>query len=67
MRWQRAKIISSPRLIQVEEKVTIRKRLGRSTDCADAIIHIIVGPMLLDERDVGTEVTYSPIAIGPNY
>jgi len=59
--------VTSTSLIQVEEKVTIRKRLGRSTDCADAIIHIIVGPMLLDERDVGTEVTYSPIAIGPNY
>lgn len=37
--------------IQVESKEDIRKRLGRSTDVADAVLHTWASPESLDDRD----------------
>lgn len=36
--------------IQVEEKAALRRSLKRSTDCADAVIHALVGPLLAREQ-----------------
>lgn len=43
------KIISGGK-IQVEEKASLRRSLKRSTDCADAVIHALVGPLLAREQ-----------------
>jgi hypothetical protein len=50
------RITSSSKMI-VESKEKIRKRLGRSTDSADAIIQIIIGPHLWRESNTPTEQT----------
>jgi len=39
--------------IKIEEKREIKKRLGRSTDKADAIIHGVIGPILWQEVESG--------------
>ena len=48
----------------VEKKDSIRRRLGRSTDCGDAVMQGLAGPlmMLLDRER--TEVVYNPVRIG---
>lgn len=43
--------------ISVESKDTIRKRLHRSTDCADAVIQAFTGPALCNPRLGGRVVT----------
>ena len=47
----RVKRITSQEKRLVESKAELNKadRLGRSTDCADAVIHALVGPVLLAE------------------
>jgi hypothetical protein len=47
----------------VESKKEIRKRLGRSTDAADAVIHGIVGPVLQRENMQTVRVSYDPVQI----
>ena len=42
----------------VEAKEDIRKRLGRSTDNADAVLHGLIGPVLWAERQQGEQVVY---------
>lgn len=63
----RVKRITSQEKRLVESKDELRKaaRLGRSTDCADAVIHALVGPVLLAEweRSEGepeTRVVHDP-------
>lgn len=46
----RIKAISSLGKVTIEGKEEIRKRIGRSTDCADAVIHALVGPLLAREQ-----------------
>jgi hypothetical protein len=36
-------------LIQIEDKKEVRRRIGRSPDRADAILHGMIGPLLLEE------------------
>ena len=58
--------IVSNGLIKVEPKVDIRKRIGHSTDYADAILMGLVGPTLLNElarNSQEPEVTYDPVRI----
>ena len=44
--------ILSTSKIQVEKKEQIRKRISRSTNCADAVVQALVGPHLVrEERD----------------
>jgi hypothetical protein len=52
--------------IQVEIKDAVRRRIGRSTDAADAVIMAIVGPILCDEEDYNntSTLTYDPPQIG---
>jgi len=45
------KRIGSNGKMLVESKEEIRKRLGRSTDSADAVIQVIVGPLLWQEKN----------------
>jgi hypothetical protein len=59
--------VVSDGLYQVESKMSIRRRLHRSTDLADAIIHILTGPLLLDEASDAVRITYNPVKIGPDY
>jgi hypothetical protein len=47
--------ITSSGLIQVEDKPSIRRRIHRSTDCGDAVIHILTGPLLNDERQANRD------------
>jgi len=57
------KRIGSSGKILVESKDEIRKRIGRSTDLADAVIQIIIGPHLWRERNTKQEqqrVVYAP-------
>lgn len=52
--------------IFVESKKTIRTRLRRSTDYADAVIMILVGPLLLDEEARSgpqRQIGYDPVPI----
>lgn len=59
--------ITSKSKILVESKEQIRKRLRHSPDCADAVIQILVGPMLCDEEEESVErvrVSYEPVRIG---
>lgn len=53
---------------KVEGKATVKARLGRSPDRADAVIHGLVGPVLCDlwEREHGEsfEVSYEPVRVG---
>lgn len=42
--------ITSKSEILIESKDLIRKRIRRSTDYADAVIHVLVGPILIDEE-----------------
>ena len=56
------RITSSSKMI-VESKEEIKKRIGRSTDCADAVIQIIIGPHLwheLNDKQEQTRVVYNP-------
>lgn len=41
--------ITSASKIQIESKDELRKRIGRSTDKADAVIHALIGPILAME------------------
>jgi len=54
----RLKRIDSNQRRFVEAKEDLRKRLGRSPDCADAVLHGIIGPVLERERQQGQQVTY---------
>lgn len=56
-------------VIRVESKESIRKRINRSTDCGDAVIQILVGPLLCDEDSqvAQSQVIYQPEKIGPDY
>jgi len=51
------KRIDSNSKILIESKEEIRKRIGRSTDSADAVIQIIIGPHLWREANTKTEQT----------
>ena len=42
----------------VEDKEDVRARLGRSPDCADAVLHGLIGPILARERAAGEQVSY---------
>jgi hypothetical protein len=56
------RITSSSKMI-VESKEKIRKRLGRSTDSADAVIQIIIGPHLWRAHNAPAEqsrIVYAP-------
>ena len=50
----------------VESKDNIRRRLGRSTDCADAVMHVLVGPILItaDRQQNAGRLVYEPILAG---
>lgn len=50
--------VTSNGLIQVEGKEKIRLRLRRSTDSADAVLHALVGPVLLQEEAEGDQTYY---------
>lgn len=57
------KRISSQSKMLVESKDDIRKRIGRSTDLADAVIQIIIGPHLWREQhsqQEQTRIVYNP-------
>jgi len=57
-------------LIQVEAKASIKKRLGRSTDYADAVIYALLGQLLCDEEDAKAgpgRIWYMPQRIGGNW
>lgn len=57
------KRITSSSKILVESKEEIRKRIGRSTDLADAVIQIIIGPHLWREQNTPAEqsrIVYNP-------
>jgi hypothetical protein len=60
----KVKRITSSSKIQVEAKEDIRKRLGRSTDCGDAVVQILVGPHLCREQEEYAEVVYRPVQVG---
>jgi len=53
----KVKRISSTSKMLIESKEEIRKRIGRSTDYADAVIMVIIGPHLWRERNAQTEQT----------
>lgn len=44
--------ITSKSEILIESKDLIRKRIRRSTDFADAVIHALIGPILFDEENM---------------
>jgi hypothetical protein len=46
----RSRMTSAGRL-QVEDKEAVRKRIGRSTDCADAVLQALIGPALRYEQE----------------
>lgn len=56
---------------QVESKDEIRRRLkrGRSTNCADAVLQALVGPILQRELEQSqqTELMYRPRAVGERW
>jgi len=54
----RLKRIDSNARRQVEAKEDLRKRLGRSPDVADAVLHGMIGPVLWAERQQGEQVVY---------
>jgi len=60
------RILSGGR-IQIESKEEIRKRIGRSTDCGDAVMQVLVGPHLAREDMQEQEVVYRPVQIGPQW
>jgi len=49
---------------QVESKKEIRKRLKRSPDMADAVIHGMIGPVLFLKAQEGERVVFDPIRQG---
>lgn len=51
--------ISSLGKLLVESKKDLRKRLGRSTDAADAVIQIIIGPLLWAAKRGAPQKTYN--------
>lgn len=55
---------------QVEAKESIKRRLGRSTDYGDAVIHALIGQLLCDEEDTKKgpgRIWYKPVRIGPDF
>jgi len=60
------RILSGGR-IQVESKEDIRRRIGRSTDCGDAVMQVLVGPHLAREGEQQSEIVYHPVQIGPQW
>jgi len=63
----KVKRILSGGKIQIESKDEIKKRLGRSTDCGDAVMQVLVGPHLAREQMQQQEVVYRPVQIGPRW
>ena len=63
----KVKRILSGGKIQIESKDEIKKRLGRSTDCGDAVMQVLVGPHLAREQMQQQEVVYRPVQIGPQW
>ena len=59
----KVKRITSTSCILVEAKEEIRKRIGRSTDCGDAVIQILTGPVLCREQEEHTELVYEPARV----
>jgi hypothetical protein len=62
--------MSSRGLHQIEAKISIKRRLKRSTDYADAVIQAVIGPILCAEEDAQTQsmpVQYMPVEIGPSW
>ena len=59
------KRITSASQRQVEAKDEVRKRLGRSTDCADAVLQALAGPALFIEAEDRREIVYRPKVIAP--
>lgn len=51
----RLKRIDSSSRRHVESKEDVKARLGRSPDCADAVLHGMIGPVLARERAQGTQ------------
>ena len=60
------RILSGGR-IQIESKEEIKKRIGRSTDCGDAVMQVLVGPHLAREDFQQQQVIYQPVQIGPDW
>jgi hypothetical protein len=57
-------------LRQIEAKLSIKRRLGRSTDYADAVIYALIGGILCAEEDAKTQLaplSYHPVQIGPSW
>lgn len=57
-------------VVQVESKMALRQRLGRSTDHADPVIYILTGHLLreIERNEQGTrEISYNPAKIGEDY
>lgn len=53
----------------IESKDSLRKssRLGRSTDCGDAMVMALLGPLLVKERERGvprSRIVYEPYTVG---
>jgi hypothetical protein len=63
----RLKRVSSASKMIVEDKEQVRKRLGRSTDCGDAVVQILVGPHLWREQEQGVEFVHRPVQIGAEW
>jgi len=63
----KVKRITSTSQIQVEGKDEIRKRIGRSTDCGDAVMQALVGPHLWREGEQQAEVIGPSVRIGPRW
>jgi hypothetical protein len=61
---------SSNGSVIVEGKDSLRKRIGRSTDDADAVIHALIGPVLqyeLEQQGERYEITYDVPEIGRDW
>jgi hypothetical protein len=56
-------------VIQVESKIDLRRRIGRSTDHADPVIYILSGHILREMEDTGEQyqVVYDPAKIGEDF
>ena len=63
-----ARVTSNSRMV-VEDKESVRKRIGRSTDAGDAVIQVLVGPHLHRElvNETMGDVTYRPVKLGPDF
>lgn len=55
-------------VVQVESKIDLRRRLGRSTDHADSVIYILAGHVLRSlEPNEQVQVSYNPAKIGEDF